>query len=179
MWYLAHGNSGVMMTEPFVSHFCSFIVATGGSVVLYCRLSWFKLSSCLAKLACFSLRLRGKSALCRSADKGFLLVTHCLTHTHTHMNTNFLNPPNVVTSQLVVPSPNQPATVRAWYNRTVTVLWHPYHWKQKKSSLLLHLAHASISSSFITQSINVRLYFGLPSLWLPAWVIALMRKSNH
>lgn len=90
MWYLAYGNR-CLMTESFVWHFCTFIVTTGGSAALLWPLSCVFLSRlllCFAKRLCFSLRLRGKSALCRSADKSFLLVTHCLTHKHT----NFLNP---------------------------------------------------------------------------------------
>lgn len=87
------------MTEPFVLHFCTFIPATGGSAAP--RFLFFPfffvgglflllLLLCFATPACFvTLAMRGKSsALCRSADKSFLLVTYCLTETHTCTHTH-------------------------------------------------------------------------------------------
>lgn len=76
VWWLSplFGTSALFSLEPQVA-------------LLYCTAICLVLPLLfLAKLACFSLRLRGKSALCRSADKSFLLVTHCLTHAHTHIH---------------------------------------------------------------------------------------------
>lgn len=85
---------------PFVEHFCSFIVATGGSAVTVLPPVLFRLFSVLQNWLVFHSRLRGKSVLCRSADKSFLLVTHCLTQTHSHVTPAPLPAPQTHTHKL-------------------------------------------------------------------------------
>lgn len=53
----------------------------------------FRLFAVLQKRACFSVRAeKGKTVLCRSADKSLPLVTHCLTNAHSY----FLKTPTAV-----------------------------------------------------------------------------------
>lgn len=133
MWYLA---VAVWWLLPFVEHFCSFIVATGGSAVLYCHLSCFASSlSCKTGLF-FTPGWEGRVHYVGQQIRASCWL-HIAWHRHTHMlppNPNPLPPPQTHTQtsrihksrclSAVGPSPHHYATKQASnsYSRDANVM---------------------------------------------------------